>query len=289
MQRVSAPHDAALAQADWSTLFDLLPIGAYRSTPDGRMLRANRALVALNGYSSEAQLIAAVHDIATEWYVDPERRAQFRHALEHEGRVVGMVSQIHRHGSRELAWISENAHLVRDARGQALFYEGTVEDISARVHTQQSLERSDAMLALLARQLPGVVYLVQLQPDGQAQFRFISDGVRALYGIEPEAVMKDDLALRRLRHPDDSARVQAQLDQSNREFTTHHEEFRIVRPDGGVRWVQASSCPIHDDKGSTHRCGLIIDVTAQHEAGSLRRARDRAQAAHHAKIGRAHV
>ena len=59
----------------FDSLFDFLPIGAYRSRPDGTMVRANRALVRLNGYDSEAELLGAVHDIASEWYLDPPRRA----------------------------------------------------------------------------------------------------------------------------------------------------------------------------------------------------------------------
>lgn len=52
---------------DFSTLFDHLPIGAYRSRPDGTMVRANAALVRLNGYASEAELLPTVRDIAREW------------------------------------------------------------------------------------------------------------------------------------------------------------------------------------------------------------------------------
>ena len=61
-----------------STLFDLLPIGAYRSSIDGRQLRANAALVRLNGYASESELLAAVNDIGREWYVDAQRRIEFQ-------------------------------------------------------------------------------------------------------------------------------------------------------------------------------------------------------------------
>ena len=54
---------------DFSTLFDWLPIGAYRSSLHGRQLRANPALVRLNGYDTEAEMLAAVDDIAAKWYV----------------------------------------------------------------------------------------------------------------------------------------------------------------------------------------------------------------------------
>ena len=73
---------------DFSTLFELLPIGAYRSSPDGKMLRANAALVRLNGYDSEAQLRVAVNDIGTEWYVEADTRARFKALIERDGRVV---------------------------------------------------------------------------------------------------------------------------------------------------------------------------------------------------------
>ena len=64
---------------DFSTLFEFLPIGAYRSLPDGRQLRANPALVQLNGYDSEDEMLRAVRDIAAEWYVLPGRRQQSYH------------------------------------------------------------------------------------------------------------------------------------------------------------------------------------------------------------------
>ena len=110
--------DSTVADMDnFSSLFEFLPIGAYRSLPDGTQLRANPALVRLNGYDDEAEMLAAVRDIAFEWYVDPQRRALFRRLLEADGRVTGFESEVRRHRTRESIWVSENAHLVRDAAG----------------------------------------------------------------------------------------------------------------------------------------------------------------------------
>lgn len=78
---------------DFSSLFERLPIGAYRSSPDGRQLRANPALVRLDGYATEAELLAATKDLAQEWYVDPARRDLFKHLLETHGQVLGLVSE----------------------------------------------------------------------------------------------------------------------------------------------------------------------------------------------------
>ena len=117
---------------DFSTLFDFLPIGAYRSSPSGKQLRANAALVRLNGYGCESEMLAAVADIGSEWYVDPFQRAEFTRLLERDGHVVDFVSEIYRHKTRERIWVRETAYVVRDARGEVLNYEGTVEDITAQ-------------------------------------------------------------------------------------------------------------------------------------------------------------
>jgi PAS domain S-box-containing protein len=277
--------DSPSPDADWSTLFDLLPIGAYRSTPDGLQLRANPALVRLNGYATEAEQIAAVRDIGVEWYVDPARRAQFRHLLETTGRVQGFVSEVWRHRTRERIWVSENAHVVRAADGQVRYYEGTVEEITDRIRTQQALERNEAQYQLIAREIPGVVYLANLETDGTPRFKFISDGVRDLYGVSADEVMRDGRCLQRLRHPEDDARVEASLRASTGSSHTHSDEFRIVRPDGSVRWVRATSTAIRRSGTVEVRCGMILDITERQLANSLRTERDRAEASRQATIG----
>jgi PAS domain S-box-containing protein len=217
--------------------------------------------------------------------VDPQRRAEFLQLLLTQGRLTAFVSEVWRHRTRERIWVSENAHVVRDAAGRVLCYEGTVEEITDRVRTQQALEQSEAQLRLIAEQLPGVVYLAQLSPDRTPAFRYISDGVRPLYGVEPAEAMADGLVLQRMRHPDDMERVQASLLASERAEQTHVAEFRIVRRDGELRWVQAASSPIRRTPEGNMRCGLIIDITERRQGQELRAERDRAEAARRAAAG----
>jgi PAS domain S-box-containing protein len=133
--------EAALraAEEDYRALFENAVEGIYRSSLDGKQLRANPALVKLNGYSSEAEQIAGVNDIATEWYVDPYRRAEFARILEEQGTVTDFESEIYRHKTREQIWISETARLVRAPDGTPLYYEGTVQDITAYKQAEEML------------------------------------------------------------------------------------------------------------------------------------------------------
>jgi PAS domain S-box-containing protein len=125
---------------DFSTLFELLPIGVYRTDADSRQLRANKAMVRIFGFRNESEMLLHGKASSEGWYVDPNRRAQFRAGLERSGSVRDFVSEMRRHGTGETFWISENAHLVRDAKGKVLYYEGTVEDITDRVRAQQALK-----------------------------------------------------------------------------------------------------------------------------------------------------
>ena len=73
----------------------------YRTSPEGRQLRANQALVRLNGYATEAEMLAAAVNLGSEWYVAPDRRDVFRQAMDTDGFVSNFVSEVYRHKTRE--------------------------------------------------------------------------------------------------------------------------------------------------------------------------------------------
>ena len=105
-------------------LIENLTEGIYRSSIDGRQLHANRALVRLNGFETEEQMLREVRDIAQDWYVDPARRDEFRRALRENGKVENFISEIYRYKTRERIWITESARLVHDDKtGKPLYYE----------------------------------------------------------------------------------------------------------------------------------------------------------------------
>ena len=69
--------------------------------------------------------------------------------LHEQGEIRDFISAIYRHKTRERIWVSENARLVRDAKGRPLFYEGTVRDITSLKKAEAELvsARQDAEAA----------------------------------------------------------------------------------------------------------------------------------------------
>ncbi len=256
---------------NFGTLFAFLPIGAYRSTPNGRQLRANPALARLNGFADEAEQLASVRDIGDTWYVQPGRRTEFEALLARDGQVIAFESEVFRYKTRERIWVSENAHLVRDAAGQVLYYEGTVEEITQRVRDREALRRSQEQLSQVVDLVPGMVYRSVRQPDGHFWPSFVSHGVLPLYGLTPEQVLSDGRALLRLRHPDDQARVALETRQAADRGAVRQSRFRLRLHSGQVKWVQVISAPAPPEDGQSVRVGVVFDITErQHAEDALR-------------------
>jgi diguanylate cyclase (GGDEF)-like protein/PAS domain S-box-containing protein len=170
---------------DFSTLFEQLPIGAYRSSTDGRQLRANAALVRLNGYDNESEMLAAVNDIGSEWYVDPGQRAEFECRLQRDGHVLDFVSEVYRHRTRERIWVRENAHVVRGPDGEVLFYEGTVQDVTAEHATRLALEASERRFRALTEKAQGLTLVC----DAGGVITYASPAALSLLGQAPETLL----------------------------------------------------------------------------------------------------
>ncbi|MDP2262182.1 MAG: PAS domain-containing protein [Hydrogenophaga sp.] len=259
------PSTAALAH-DFSSLFSFLPIGAYRCSPDGKMLRANPALVRLNGYESEAQMLENVNRANAYWYVLPGRRAEFQALVARDGHVRAFVSEVVPHRGGERLWVSENAHLVCDAERRVLYYEGTVEDVTADMQASQALRQSEEQLRQITAQVPGVVFVLHVDRQGRRTYRFISAGVQDLYGFSAEQAMREPELMTRHRHPDDAAMMEADILTSSQRPMDISGEYRIVMPDGRVKWVYRRSTTVSGDDTGYVRVGLLLDVTDRKQA-----------------------
>ncbi|HEY9094252.1 MAG TPA: PAS domain-containing protein, partial [Hydrogenophaga sp.] len=249
-----------------ASFFDFLPIGAYRISAGGQILRANPALVEMNGYGREAELLSSMKDVEHEWYVDPSQRRAFWQVLERDGFVRGMLYEVYRHRTRERIWVRGHAHVVRDAQGRTLYYEGTVEDITENMRVQEALQRSEEQLRLITSQIPGMVYVLHLDHLGKRTYRYVSPGIRDLYGLDPEAVLQDADIVARYRHPEDVRQLELDLEMLAQAPGPLGGEFRIVRADGEVKWLLRRSTVVASDASGQLRVGVLLDVTDRKRA-----------------------
>ncbi|RYD62512.1 MAG: PAS domain S-box protein, partial [Verrucomicrobiaceae bacterium] len=128
-------------EATYQSIVEHAIEGIFQTTPDGAYLLANPALAEIYGYSSVDELKSNVQEIARQLYVDPDRRSAFVQLMHEQNAVWGFESAIYRKDGTVI-WISENVRVIRDEDGLPVYYEGTVEDITARKRVEEELRRA---------------------------------------------------------------------------------------------------------------------------------------------------
>jgi PAS domain S-box-containing protein len=140
LNRLAERTDERLIAGDASyrAFFENAVEGIFRTTRDGHYLDANQALAEIYGYSSPAALKLGLTNIASQLYVDPRRREEFKTLMDANDQVTDFVSEIHRRDGSTI-WISENARAVRDWSGRLVCYEGTVENVTSKFEAERAM------------------------------------------------------------------------------------------------------------------------------------------------------
>ena len=137
--------EAALLESEtrYRSLFDNAVLGIYLTSPGGEIVAANPALVSMLGYDTFEEL--GERNLEVKGYHPDYPRSTFKERLERDGRIVGLESTwMRKDGST--VHVRENATAIRDAEGRVLFYEGTIEDVTARWEAEEARRRLEARL-----------------------------------------------------------------------------------------------------------------------------------------------
>ena len=129
-----------------------------------------------------------------------------------------------------------------------------------------SREALDRLRALGDNVPEGMVYQVVSDHDGTMQFTYVSAGVERIFGVTAADVLKNYATFFDRIHEEDRERFRAAREASMGGLRHVHDEFRIRRPDGQVRWIQISSAPRRLADGRTQWDGAVIDITERLEA-----------------------
>lgn len=130
------------------SVYENATIGIYRTTPDGKILMANPAAVRMLGYESFDEL--AKQNLEDSRLQTVAQRVKIREELEKEGIAQGMEIVLYKKDGSPI-YVRENARAIRDETGKIIYYDGTLEDITAAKLADERIRHEAARAATLLR------------------------------------------------------------------------------------------------------------------------------------------
>lgn len=160
LERRVEERTAALGESEerFRSLYENSTVGIYRTTPAGRILLANPALVTMLGYASFDEL--ANRDLEQTGFDPAYNRAQFVETIERDGQINGLEASWTRQDGVAII-VRESARAIRDPQGRTLYYDGTVIDITARKRAEGALAERHAVLSAVINS-PGDMIIFSL-------------------------------------------------------------------------------------------------------------------------------
>jgi PAS domain S-box-containing protein len=232
---------------------------------DGRITYWSQGAASLYGWTAAEAVGRLSHELLhTEF---PRPLSEIQAELLRSGRWEGEL----RHFCRDGAAVDVASHwaLHCDVLGHPHSIIEVNNDISEQKRVERELRASEERLEL-AQAAAGIVTWDWYVDEDRALY---SAGYGELYGLSPGTDALSPAAWIARVHPEDRADVQAALSRAVDGVGSYEAEFRIVMPDGGVRWLVGKGQGYRDSSGRLTRViGINYDITERKLAAERLRA-----------------
>lgn len=139
-------------------------------------------------------------------------------------------------------------------------------EVKIRKKTEEALRKSQGRLQRLAVNIPGVIYQLVKNSEGNFYFEYISYACREIYEIESKDILSNHELLWHQNHPDDRLSLTEKIADSARTLDIFACEWRIVTPSGKLKWLQSNSRPEMRDNGDIVWYGVLFDISDRKQA-----------------------
>jgi PAS domain S-box-containing protein len=226
-------------------------------SPEGRITDVNEATVRATGVSREA----LVGSHFSDYFTEPDRAEAGYKVVLSKGEVRDYPLTLH-HVSGRAIHVLYNATIYRDDMGTVQGVFAAARDVTERKRAEEALQRAQERL-LLSQQAAGIGHFSW---DIRNNVNEWSEELMALYGLPPDGFGGKYESWRERVFPDDRAEAHAAIERSltGGEFL---QDFRVVWPDGSVRWLHARAKVFFSEDGKPLRMvGVNMDITERKQA-----------------------
>jgi diguanylate cyclase (GGDEF)-like protein/PAS domain S-box-containing protein len=256
-----AKHAARSSEARFRAIFEQATAGIARSDMQLHILEVNHRFCEMVGYT-EAELLGKTFADITH-PADIVKSQQFRESLcrGSAGRALSQLEKRYVRKDGVIVWVAIAASLVRDAKGAPDYFVTVIQDVTRRKRAEQALQESKEQFQQLAKHVPEAFWITDLRRHSMI---YVSPAFERIHGAPLRTMRGVWRAWKDTLHPED--RERALEAHRNMAYGPVEVRYRIVRPDGAIRWVRACGYPVEDSRGVVYRvAGTIEDVTERHE------------------------
>lgn len=249
-------HDLAegalrASEERYRTLFERVPVGVYRTKPDGQIIDANPALVEMLGYPDRASLLSVN---ARDIFIRPQDRQEEMDLLDQKRQPVSIELQLRRFDGTSI-WVRDTVRSVYAEDGQVMFYDGSLEDITEHLRANEThnllasiVKSSDD--AIIAETLEGIIVSW-------------NSGAEKIFGYQAEEVIGHSLSI--LQPDDRRGELESILERIKHGDHLYHFETVRIRKDGKRIDVSLTISPLIDATGKISGVSKIARDISEHK------------------------
>jgi PAS domain S-box-containing protein len=231
----------------FTELFETLQEGVYFSTPEGKVLEGNAALVHVLGYESKQELLSLDPRALNS---DANQSPVLGRTADDQGGVRTREITLRRKDGT-LGIFLDTSRAVGDVSGQIVRYQGTLVDVTERREMEKALRRQEEFHRYLLESFPDLILVIDLN----GRYSFVSSRIYDLRGYKPE-----DLLGKKVEEEQDHS---PELLGLYRDLITGRKMFGFCdynarHRDGSWRTMRASASPLFDAENKLS--GVIVSV-----------------------------
>jgi len=177
--------------------------------------------------------------------------------------------RILRNNDKAIRWMQGYGDTTFDEKGNLSEMIGTIQDISERklkelelaIITEKAIDFENKFKQI-AENIDEVFWL-----RTESEMIYVSPSFEKIWGVPCQAIYENPQIFAEIIHPEDKTIVK-EIIQSNefKEKGLFNYEYRIIRADNQVRWINAKTVPIVDDSGQIiKRVGIASDITEKYQ------------------------
>jgi PAS domain S-box-containing protein len=251
-----------VSEERFSKVFQASPMAcAIASLKDDRYIEVNNAFERSSGWRRD-EIIGRTEGELGLW-ADPQALERARQRLKAEKRLRN-VEGLYRTKTGELRIALLSAEII-EFEGEPCIL-AVLEDVTERKRAEEELRQSKEELQGVMASIPDYLWSVVVDGEGNWKYRYHSSVVEKITGRPPEFYLQGPAAWLSTVHPEDRPRMLRAYERIREGQETRQDyEYRIVLPDGVVRWV-LDSAKARPQNGGIRIDGVVSDITERKQA-----------------------